>query len=207
MKSMLLLLIIINAIKLRFEKVKEVVALYNVKQHKIVNLDLSNFYSSALTNDDLVVPKYASSSELKSDIPITYVPARNTIFLSYALGFAEIICARDIFIGAHQTDYANYPDCRAEFIESFETMANFATKTGVEGKRITIHAPLIKMSKAQIVKAGINLGVDYSKTISCYDPSPQGLSCSKCHACLTRLKAFEENNIVDPIKYLSEDSC
>lgn len=187
------------------EKVKQLVNNYNIKQHKIVNIDLRNFGGSALTDNDIEVPKYKDHSELQNDlysnhlsIPVTYVPARNTIFLSYALGFSEIIGAFDIFIGIHATDSANYPDCRLEYLAAFN---NLATAVGVSGKQITIHAPLINMSKGEIIKAGLELGVDYSKTISCYDPSDDGLSCGTCLSCLTRLKAFEENNVTDPANY------
>ncbi|UCM85464.1 MAG: 7-cyano-7-deazaguanine synthase QueC [Rickettsia endosymbiont of Culicoides impunctatus] len=183
------------------EKVKQLVQNYNVKQHKIINIDLRNFGGSALTDNAIDVPKYKDHSELPDNIPVTYVPARNTIFLSYALGFSEIIGAFDIFIGIHATDSANYPDCRPEYLVAFNNLANLATAVGVSGKQITIHAPLINMSKGEIIKAGLELGVDYSKTISCYDPSDEGLSCGTCHSCLTRLKAFEENNVTDPTNY------
>jgi 7-cyano-7-deazaguanine synthase len=183
------------------EKVKSLIKNYKVKQHRIINIDLRSFGHSALTDDTLEVPKYQDYNELQDDIPITYVPARNTIFLSYALGFAEIVGALDIFIGVHATDYANYPDCRPEYIKSFENLANLATSAGVQGNKITIHAPLINMSKGEIIKTGLALAVDYSKTISCYDPSFDGLSCGTCHACLIRLKAFEINGIKDPINY------
>ena len=186
---------------IELEKVKSLIKNYKVKQHRIINIDLRSFGGSALTDDILEVPKYQDYHELQDDIPITYVPARNTIFLSYALGFAEIVGALDIFIGVHATDYANYPDCRPEFIKSFENLANLATASGVQGNKITIHAPLINMSKGEIIKTGLALGVDYSKTISCYDPSFDGLSCGTCHACLIRLKAFEINGIKDPINY------
>lgn len=174
---------------------------YNVKQHKIINIDLQAFGGSALTDDKLVVPKYQDASELQSDIPITYVPARNTIFLSYALAFAEVIKSYDIFIGVHATDYANYPDCRPEYIQSFENMANLATAAGVQGNRLKVHAPLLQMTKAEIISTGLKLGVNYAKTISCYDPTHEGLSCGSCHACLLRLKGFAENGIADPINY------
>ncbi|WP_341752030.1 7-cyano-7-deazaguanine synthase QueC [Candidatus Tisiphia endosymbiont of Piscicola geometra] len=189
---------------IELEKVKELVKNYNIKQHKIVNIDLRSFGGSALTDDAIEVPKYKDHSDLGDNIPITYVPARNTIFLSYALGFSEIIGAFDIFMGVHATDYANYPDCRPEYLDAFEKLANLATAVGVLGTRITIHAPLINMTKGQIIKTGLELGVDYSKTISCYDPLDNGLSCGTCHACLLRLKAFEENNTIDPINYKSK---
>jgi 7-cyano-7-deazaguanine synthase len=183
-------------------KIKGFIKDYPIKQHKLINIDLRSFGGSALTSDEIDVPKYTSANELKSDIPVTYVPARNTIFLSYALGFAEVVGAYDIFIGAHAVDYANYPDCRPEYLKSFEDMANLATAAGVSGKRISIHAPLINMSKGEIISAGLKIGVDYSKTISCYDPSEKGESCGKCHACLIRIEGFAKNQIKDPIAYV-----
>lgn len=190
---------------IELEKIKKFIKNYDVKIHKIIDIDLKSFGGSALTDESISVPKYKEASDLNEEIPITYVPARNTIFLSYALGFSEVIGSCDIFIGVHATDYSNYPDCRFEYIKSFEAMANLATKMGVEGKKITIHTPLIDMTKTQIVKTGLELKVDYSQTISCYDPSPAGESCGKCHACLLRLKAFAENNMTDPISYLESD--
>ncbi|WPY00367.1 7-cyano-7-deazaguanine synthase [Candidatus Trichorickettsia mobilis] len=187
---------------IELEKIKKLIKNYKVSQHKIINIDLRSFGGSALTDDTIAVPKYKDVKELADDIPVTYVPARNTIFLSYALGFAEIIKGYDIFIGVHATDYANYPDCRPEFIKSFEVMANFATAIGVQKSQIKIHAPLIDMTKTQIVEAGLKLGVDYNNTISCYEPTSDGLSCRECHACLIRLQAFAENNMIDPIKYI-----
>jgi 7-cyano-7-deazaguanine synthase len=187
---------------IELDKVKELIKNYQVKQHKIINIDLRSFGGSALTDEKVDVPKYQNHTELQESIPVTYVPARNTIFLSYALGFAEIIGAFDIFIGVHATDYANYPDCRPEYIKSFENLANLATAVGVQGKYITIHAPLIDLSKVAIIKTGLELGVDYSKTISCYDPTDDGLSCGTCHSCLTRLNAFAQNNLTDPINYV-----
>jgi 7-cyano-7-deazaguanine synthase len=182
-------------------KVKNFIKNYNVKDHRIINLDLSAFNSTALINEALSVPKYDNASDVGDQIPVTYVPARNTIFLSYALGYAEVIGASDIYIGAHMTDSANYPDCREEYLKSFESMANLATKAGTEGQKMNIHAPLIEMSKSEIVAAGMEMGVDYSATISCYDPNDLAQSCGKCHACLVRLKAFEDNKIKDPIEY------
>ncbi|MDG1436532.1 MAG: 7-cyano-7-deazaguanine synthase QueC [Rickettsiaceae bacterium] len=187
---------------IEIEKIKKFITNYNVKNHQIINLDLSAFSTSALVSKDVSVPKYNKSEDLGDDIPVTYVPARNTIFLSYALGYAEVIGAQDIFIGAHMTDSANYPDCRSEYLKSYENMANLATKSGVEGKQISITAPLIEMTKTEILTEGLKLGVDYSNTITCYDPTPKGESCGKCHACLVRLKAFEENNAKDPIVYV-----
>ncbi|HEY0565709.1 MAG TPA: 7-cyano-7-deazaguanine synthase, partial [Terriglobales bacterium] len=140
-------------------------------------------------------------AELKSDIPLTYVPARNTIFLSFALGFAEVVGAHDIFIGVNALDYSGYPDCRPEFIHAFEQMANLATKAGVEGSRLTIHTPLIEMTKARIIECGLSLGVDYALTTSCYDPGQNGVACGYCDACLLRTKGFAEAGVEDPIAY------
>lgn len=171
-------------------------AIQNVQDHRTAKIDLTLFGGSALTAD-IAVPK----NSLSKDIPITYVPARNTIFLSYALAFAEVVGAADIFIGVNALDYSGYPDCRPEYIKAFEAMANLATKAGVEGKKLTIHTPLISLSKAQIIQKGLSLGVDYSHTLSCYDPTAEGISCGACDSCLLRLKGFAENNVKDPIRY------
>jgi 7-cyano-7-deazaguanine synthase len=170
------------------------------KEHRIVKIDNQIFASSALTND-VDVPKSRSEEEIGSGIPITYVPARNTIFLAHALAWAETIPAGHIFIGANAIDYSGYPDCRPEFIALFETLANVATKTGVEGARIQIHAPLINLSKADIVRKAIELDVDLSLTHSCYDPTPEGRACGECDSCQLRLKGFREAGVTDPIKY------
>jgi 7-cyano-7-deazaguanine synthase len=167
-------------------------------EHLVVGFDLRAMGGSALTAD-IDVPKDGVSA----DIPITYVPARNTVFLSFALGWAEVLGAFDIFIGVNSLDYSGYPDCRPEFISSFEQTANLATKAGVEGTgRFNIHAPLMQMSKAEIIKTGVSLGVDYSLTHSCYDPTAQGLSCGKCDSCRLRLKGFSEAGLVDPVGYV-----
>lgn len=188
---------------IELDKIREFIKDYNnVKEHRVINIDLRSFGKSALTDDSIKVPEYKNSKDLGDEIPLTYVPARNTIFLSYALAFAEIVGANDIFIGVHASDYANYPDCRPEYINAFEKMANLGTKAGINGAKIKIEAPLIHLNKGQIVAKGLELGVDYSKTISCYNPSSKGESCAKCHACLTRIEAFEKNNISDPINYL-----
>ena len=187
---------------IEIKKIQQFIKRYKVKEHKIVNIDLKSFGGSALTDDNIDVPNYDQASDVGNQIPTTYVPARNTIFLSYALGFAEIKGASDIFLGVHATDYSNYPDCRPEYIESFEAMANLATAEGVKGNKINIHAPLISMTKTEIVAMGLAMGVDYSSTISCYDPSIAGDSCGKCLACLVRIKAFEENGLQDPITYI-----
>jgi len=167
-------------------------------KHLVVDFDLRLMGGSALTAD-IDVPKEG----VGSDIPVTYVPARNTIFLSFALGWAEVLGAFDIFIGVNALDYSGYPDCRPEYIAAFETMANLATKAGVErGDRFCIHTPLISMTKAEIITAGVALGVDYGRTHSCYDPSPTGLSCGQCDSCRLRLKGFAEAGLRDPLTYL-----
>ena len=170
-----------------------------VKEHKIIDIDLRAFGSSALT-DDIDVPKNRSDHDINSEIPITYVPARNTIFLSYALGYAEVIGSNNIFIGVNAVDYSGYPDCRPEYISSFEDMANLATKSAIEGEKITIHTPLINLSKSEIIKIGLEHGVDYSNSISCYDPI-DGKACGECDSCKLRLKGFSEAGVVDPFKY------
>jgi 7-cyano-7-deazaguanine synthase len=185
---------------IELEFAKQQAKLQNIKQHKIVNIDLRAFGKSALT-DDIDVPKNRKDDEIDSEIPVTYVPARNTIFLSYALALAETQNASDIFIGVNSVDYSGYPDCRGEYIKSFEDMANLATKKSVEGDKYKIHTPLIDISKAEIIKRGLELGVDYSKTISCYDPDEKGRACGKCDSCYLRLKGFYENNISDPLIY------
>jgi len=169
--------------------------------HEIVTIDLRAFGGSALTGD-LAVPKDRSPREIGTGIPVTYVPARNTIFLSFALAYAEVQGASDIFIGANVLDSSGYPDCRPEYIEAFERMANLATKAGVEGgQRLRIHAPLIRMTKAEIVAAGRELGVDYALTSSCYEPSPTGDACGVCDSCQLRLKGFAAAGLADPIRY------
>jgi 7-cyano-7-deazaguanine synthase len=166
-------------------------------EHSIITFDLRQFGGSALTAN-IDVPKDRDSDQISEGIPITYVPARNTIFLSFALGLAEVIGAFDIFVGVNALDYSGYPDCRPEFIAAFQHLANLATKAGVEGQRFTIHAPLIEMTKAQIIQQGIKLGVDYALTTSCYDPSPQGRACGHCDSCQLRRKGFAEAGIADP---------
>jgi len=170
------------------------------KQHRIAKIDLRVFGGSALTND-VDVPKKRSEKQIARGIPVTYVPARNTIFLAYALAWAEAIQAADIFLGVNAIDYSGYPDCRPEFIEAFETLANVGTKAGIEGRRFQIHTPLIKLSKAEIIRKAIELGVELSLTHSCYDPSPEGFACGECDSCLLRLKGFREAGINDPIRY------
>jgi 7-cyano-7-deazaguanine synthase len=172
-------------------------------RHRVATIDLRLFGGSSLT-DDIGVPKARSSEELSHGIPITYVPARNTIFLSYALAWAEVLDMRDIFIGVNAIDYSGYPDCRPEFIAAFEKLANLATKAGTEGAHFHIHAPLISMSKADIIRKGTELGVDFSLTHSCYDPTPEGLACGQCDSCQLRLKGFHEAGLEDPIRYAQE---
>ena len=169
-------------------------------QHSVVSFDLRQFGGSALTSDS-AVPKDRDAREMSTGIPITYVPARNTIFLSFALGLAEVIGATDIFLGVNALDYSGYPDCRPEFIAAFQSLANLATKAGVEGQRFTIRAPLIHMTKAQIIAKGVELGVDYALTTSCYDPSPDGGACGRCDSCQLRRKGFAEAGIPDPTRY------
>jgi 7-cyano-7-deazaguanine synthase len=174
---------------------------YFVPQHLTVDIDLRRIGGSALTSD-LDVPKSRSVQEMGKDIPITYVPARNTIFLSYALAWAEVIGSSDIFIGVNALDYSGYPDCRPEYIEAYECMANLATKACVEGKqKLKIHTPLIALSKAQIIRKGMELDVDYSLTHSCYDPGTDGAACGQCDSCLLRLKGFQEAGLSDPVRY------
>ena len=172
-----------------------------VAKHLIVDIDLRLIGGSALTGN-IDVPKSRSVEQMGKDIPVTYVPARNTIFLSYALAWAEVIGSFDIFIGVNALDYSGYPDCRSEYIAAYEKMANLATKAGVEGnQKLIIHTPLIEMSKADIIRKGIELGVDYSLTHSCYDPSAAGLACGECDSCLLRLKGFRDAGVSDPGRY------
>jgi len=172
-----------------------------VARHVIVDFDLRTFGGSALTSD-IAVPKDRPLETMAGEIPVTYVPARNTIFLSFALAWAEVLQSSDIFIGVNALDYSGYPDCRPEYITAYERMANVATKAGVEGKqKLKIHTPLIAWTKGQIIKRGIELGVDYSLTSTCYDPDPSGAACGRCDACLLRLKGFAENGIEDPRRY------
>ncbi|HEY3413882.1 MAG TPA: 7-cyano-7-deazaguanine synthase QueC [Armatimonadota bacterium] len=172
-------------------------------QHVVAEIDLREFGGSALT-DDIDVPKGRDTAAMADGIPITYVPARNTVFLSFALAWAEVLGASDIFIGVNALDYSGYPDCRPEFIEAYQAMANLATRAGVKGgSRLTIHTPLIQMSKADIIRTGLSLGVDYAGTSSCYDPSPDGAACGECDSCLLRKKGFTEAGLPDPTRYSS----
>jgi 7-cyano-7-deazaguanine synthase len=179
---------------------------FDVAEHTVLDIDLRRFGSSALTAA-IDVPKDRPPEEMGQGIPITYVPARNTIFLSFALAWAEVLGAQDIFIGVNALDYSGYPDCRPEYIEAFERMANLATRAGVEGRqRLRIHTPLIEMTKAQIIREGLALGIDYSLTVTCYDPAPDAAACGRCDACLLRLKGFADNGISDPVVYRREPS-
>lgn len=173
-------------------------------EHLTLKLDLGKIGGSALT-DQIDVPKSTSQKSMDAGIPVTYVPARNTIFLSYALAWAEVLNAFDIFIGVTAIDYSGYPDCRPEYIASFEKMANLATKAGVEGEgEFKIQTPLIQLTKAQIIQKGLALGVDYSLTHSCYDPSPEGLACGKCDSCIYRQKGFQASGLTDPVPYIPD---
>jgi 7-cyano-7-deazaguanine synthase len=186
--------------RIELEAARQIATRSGVARHVVANIDLRAFGGSALT-DDIEVPKERSAEEMSTGIPITYVPARNTIFLSFALAFAETVSAHDIFIGVNALDYSGYPDCRPEYIAAFEDLANLATKIGLEGQRFRVHAPLIAMSKSQIISRGLELGVDYSLTRSCYDPDDRGFACGHCDSCFLRLKGFQENGQVDPAPY------
>lgn len=183
---------------IELERAKQIARDAQVAKHAVIQLDLGSFGGSALTDRNLEVPKHDSADQLGSDIPLTYVPARNTVFLSYALAWAEVLGALDIYIGVNALDYSGYPDCRPEFVRAFESMANLATKSAVQGNRLIIHAPLITWTKSEIIRKGLNLGVDYSKTLSCYDPDPSGKPCRHCDSCLLRARGFEQNGLTDP---------
>ena len=178
------------------EAAKRISEIMDVKEHKIVQLDLGSIGGSALTDIDIDVPETETSG-----IPVTYVPARNTVFLSIALGWAEVLGANKIFLGVNAVDYSGYPDCRPEYISSFESMANLATKAGVEGNKLSIEAPLIDMSKSDIIKLGVSLGVDYSETVSCYQASLEGLACGRCESCRLRAEGFKQAELLDPTRY------
>ncbi|MFY2562104.1 7-cyano-7-deazaguanine synthase QueC [Corallococcus terminator] len=182
------------------ERARDVARAMGVKDFRVVNIDLRQIGGSALTAD-IDVPKDRPADEMSHGIPVTYVPARNALFLSLALGLAEVVGSTDIYIGVNAVDYSGYPDCRPEFIRSFETMANLATKAGVEGASFTVHAPLSGLTKADIIREGTRLGVDYGMTHSCYDPDAQGLACGRCDSCVLRKKGFEEAGVPDPTRY------
>ena len=184
------------------EAARRIAKRFGVGEHAVIDIDLRPFGGSALTSD-LPVPKDRAADEMqRGGIPLTYVPARNTIFLSFALAWAEVLEARDIFIGVNALDFSGYPDCRPEFVAAFERMANLATRGGVEGKAVTIHAPLIDLTKGQIIELGRTLGVDYALTASCYDPDVDGRACGRCDACVLRRKGFLEAGISDPLEYV-----
>ena len=187
--------------KAEIEAARQVAQRLGLRRHEVLDIDLRAFGGSALTSD-LAVPKDRPLDEMGHSIPSTYVPARNTIFLAFALGWSEVLGASDIFLGANALDYSGYPDCRPEFIQAFQAMANLATRAGVEGgRKLTIHAPLIALSKREIIEHGLAIGVDYGITRTCYDPSPQGSACGRCDACLLRLKGFREAGLEDPAPY------
>ena len=189
--------------EVELEAAQRIANQFQVKEHVIAEIDLRMFGGSALTSDQFEVPKGRAIDDMSDGIPITYVPARNTIFLSFALAWAEVLEAYNIFIGVNAVDYSGYPDCRPEYIEAYSKMANLATKSGVEGaNKLVIHTPLINLSKGQIIEQGLSLGVDYALTVTCYAPDEQGAACGECDACLLRLKGFAENGISDPAPYM-----
>lgn len=192
--------------EVEMQAARRVAESFGVRRFEEVTIDLRVFGGSALTAD-IEVPKGEDAGEIGDHIPVTYVPARNTIFLSYALAYAEVVGAHDIYIGVNALDYSGYPDCRPEFIAAFEEMANLATRAGVEQTQpLKIHTPLIHWTKAEIIRAGTDLGVDYGLTHSCYDPSPEGLACGHCDSCLLRLKGFAEAGLTDPVRYQEQKS-
>ena len=178
----------------------EVARVLGAATHRVIALDLRAIGGSALTSD-LAVPRDRAPEAIASQIPVTYVPARNTVFLSLALGLAEVVGATDLFVGVNTVDYSGYPDCRPEYLAAFEQLANLGTKAGIAGARFVIHAPLLKMSKAQIIRTGLSLGVDYGMTHSCYDPAPSGAACGRCDSCQLRLRGFSEAGQPDPVRY------
>ena len=185
------------------EAARRVAERFAVERHQIATIDLAAFGGSALTAD-IAVPKGRDLDAASTEIPVTYVPARNTIFLSFALAWAEVLGSTDVFIGVNALDYSGYPDCRPEYLEAFERMADLATRAGVEGRqRLRIHAPLLHLTKAGIIREGLALGVDYSETVSCYDPAPGGVACGECDACQLRLRGFAQNGMEDPAPYAS----
>jgi len=191
--------------QIEIEAARRVANSLGAKEHRVAKIDLRIFGGSALT-DNVDVPKQRSEGEIAHEIPVTYVPARNTIFLAYALAWTEVISANHIFLGVNAIDYSGYPDCRPEFIQAFQTLANVGTKAGIEGARLRIHTPLIMLSKSEIIGKASELGVDLGLTHSCYDPSSEGLACGECDSCLLRLKGFREAGIEDPIRYAQNES-
>ncbi|HEX4652646.1 MAG TPA: 7-cyano-7-deazaguanine synthase QueC [Candidatus Udaeobacter sp.] len=189
--------------QIEIESARRVADSLGARDHRIAKIDLRIFGGSALT-DDIAMPKQRSETEVAHGIPVTYVPARNTIFLAYALAWAEVIGASDIFIGVNAIDYSGYPDCRPQFIEAFQKLANVGTKAGVEGRRFHVRTPLIRFSKAEIIRKAADLEVDLSLTHSCYDPTPEGIACGECDSCLLRLKGFREAGIKDPMSYTTK---
>ncbi|MHB8838774.1 MAG: 7-cyano-7-deazaguanine synthase QueC [Gemmatimonadaceae bacterium] len=184
------------------ERARALAARWKVARHVICDIDLRPFGGSALTAD-IAVPKDRDEESMGSGIPVTYVPARNTIFLSFAMAWAEVLAAQDVFIGVNALDYSGYPDCRPAFITAFEQLANLATRTGVEGTtRLAVHAPLMQMTKREIIQLGLSLGVDYAMTTSCYDPSPDGAACGHCDACQLRRRGFAQAGCADPVRYV-----
>ncbi|MCH7590493.1 7-cyano-7-deazaguanine synthase QueC [PVC group bacterium] len=188
---------------IELESAKAIAKACAVYEHRVIKIDLRAFGTSALTAD-IDVPSHRCESEIANGIPITYVPARNTIFLSYALAWAETLEAQSIFIGVNAVDYSGYPDCRGEYLEAFQKLANLATKKGVEGFQLKIQAPLIQLTKSEIIRLGVSLGVDYSMTTSCYNPDPNGMACGVCDSCVLRRKGFKEAGMKDPIAYSVE---
>jgi 7-cyano-7-deazaguanine synthase len=187
--------------RFELEAAAQVARSLGISDHRTLKVDLSPIGGSALTAA-IAVPKHRTADEMQTGIPVTYVPARNTLFLSLALGYAEVLGAADLFIGVNAVDYSGYPDCRPEYIEAFARLANLATKAGVEGRlSFTIHTPLVKLTKAEIIRRGASLGVDFSLTHSCYDPEERGAACGQCDACLLRLKGFAEAGLTDPVVY------
>lgn len=187
---------------IELESAKRVAQYFRVKEHRIVDIDLRAFGGSSLTSSEIEVPKDRAIHD-ENNIPNTYVPARNTIFLSFALGWAEVLGCKDIYIGINAVDYSGYPDCRPEFIEAYQKTANLATKSGVEGNYLEIHTPLLMLSKADIIREGTAMNVDYSITHSCYDPSKDGKACGKCDSCIIRKKGFEDAKVKDPTVYVN----
>ena len=190
--------------EIEIESARRIAKAMGVVEQIVVDIDLRCFGKSALTSD-IEVPKKQDVDQIGDEIPVTYVPARNTIFLSFALAMAEVLSADDIFIGVNSLDYSGYPDCRPEYIAAYQQMANLATKRGVEGQHVKIHTPLLNWTKSEIVRRGLELGVDYGMTTSCYDPTCEGLACGQCDACLLRLRGFAENHCADPARYVRTD--